>query len=91
MFSETQKQDSLELYFSFQQLSSGTGFKNRRTIIAAIAGLITKNSITVLIDRHGDHYGRCYRVFLPSGVLERRKELKIQIHPQTKKILPPMG
>lgn len=87
MVAETQKHSSLELYFSFQQLATRTGFKNRRTIIAAISGLVAKGSIEVLVDRHGDHFGKCYRVFLPSEVLERRKRLEILIHPQTKKVV----
>ena len=65
MLSETQKQETQELYFSVQALTTRTRFKNRRTIMAAIAGLLAKQSLAILIDRHGDHYGRCYRVFLP--------------------------
>lgn len=87
MNAETKKQGVLELYFSFQQLSRKTGFQNRRTIIAAINGLTAKKSIEILIDQHGDHHGRCYRVFTPKEIIERRKNSQIQIHPQTKKIL----
>lgn len=87
MIAETKKQGVLELYFSFQQLSRKTGFQNRRTIIAAINGLTAKKSIEILIDQHGDHHGRCYRVFTPKEIIERRKSSQIQIHPQTKKIL----
>lgn len=87
MVSETKKEGTLELYFSFQQLSRKTGFQNRRTIIAAISGLLAKQSVSVIIDQHGDHHGKCYKVFLPKEILERRRELKVQIHPQTKKIL----
>ena len=87
MIAETKKQGVLELYFSFQQLSRKTGFQNRRTIIAAINGLTAKKSIEILIDQHGDHHGRCYKVFTPKEIIERRKSSQIQIHPQTKKIL----
>lgn len=87
MISEAKKEGTLELYFSFQQLSRRTGFQNRRTIIAAIGGLLAKHSISILVDQHGDHHGRCYRIFLPAEVIEKRKQFQIQIHPQTKKIL----
>lgn len=87
MISEAKKEGTLELYFSFQQLSRRTGFQNRRTIIAAISGLLAKHSISILVDQHGDHHGRCYRIFLPIEIIEKRKQFQIQIHPQTKKIL----
>ncbi len=87
MLSEAKKEGTLELYFSFQQLSRRTGFQNRRTIIAAISGLLAKHSISILVDQHGDHHGRCYRIFLPIEIIEKRKQFQIQIHPQTKKIL----
>jgi hypothetical protein len=85
MYTETQRQECRELYFSIQTLLTRTGFKNRRTIIAAIQGLIEKRSIQVIVDRPGDHLGRSYLVYSPSEILEVRNQNGIKIHPQTKK------
>ncbi len=87
MVMEANRQECQELYFNFQDLSARTGFKNRRTIISAIQGLISKQSIDIVTERLGDHFGRCYRIYSPDEVLARRQEAGIKIHPQTKRFI----
>lgn len=87
MLSETNRQGLSELYFSFQDISKKTRFKNRRTIIVAIKGLIDKRSIDIVEDNSGSHLGRSYHVYMPQEIIDRREKEGIKIHPQTKKII----
>jgi hypothetical protein len=87
MLTETKQRESKDWYFTFSILSQLSGFRNRRTIISALEGLVAKKSIQVLKDRPGDKFGKRYRVFSPEEIIERRKKLKLNIDPQTRKVI----
>lgn len=87
MYSESRLEGSKDWYFTFGQLSEKTKLQNPRTLQGAIRGLIAKGSIEWIEGEPGSHFGKCYRIYEPKEVLERRRKLDIRIHPQSKKII----
>jgi hypothetical protein len=87
MYQETKIHNTQELYFTFLSLSEKTGFRNPRTIRAAIQGLIAKKSIAEIINKHGEHLGIRYRVFSPEEIVQNRIKDNVNIDFQSKKIV----
>ena len=87
MFAETVPYGRTEWYFRFSELCKKLRVKDKRTISSAIAGLVEKKSVEILVDKRGDHLGRCYRVYSPEEIVALRQASGIILHPQTKKII----
>lgn len=87
IYEETKAHNTKELYFTFLSLSELTGFRNPRTIRAALLGLVAKKSIEEILNKHGNHLGIRYKVFSPEEIIQRRIESNINIDFQSKKIL----
>ncbi|MEW6737189.1 MAG: hypothetical protein AB1489_38245 [Acidobacteriota bacterium] len=88
IYNETIPHQRQDWYFVYKDLARKTGYRNKRTIAAAIEGLAEKKSIDIILSRRGDKLGRRYRVYTPTQILARRKENNIEIDEQTKKIMP---
>lgn len=87
MYQEAKIHNTKELYFTFLSLAEKTGFRNPRTIRAAIHGLIAKKSIDEIVNKHGEHLGIRYRIFSPEEIIQNRTQANINIDFQSKKII----
>lgn len=91
MYRETISKGMRERHYGPKELCAKTGIRSDRTIRMAVRGLVQKFSIEIV--SHGAYFpqGPKYRVIEPREVLRRRRVVGMEIDPQTKKILSPVG
>lgn len=90
MYRETISKGTNSQYFGTKRLMTLTGIRGDHTVRRAIDGLIIKMSIEIIGTNYGNPIGPRYRVFSPKEIIERRKKFRIEIDPQTKKIITPV-
>lgn len=85
-------QGKRERYFTNKELLQATGIRSPYTVRVAIDGLEAKRSIEVILKAtNGNNYGDRYRIYTPKEIFARRREIGIEIDPQTKRIIPPLA
>lgn len=89
MYRETVSRGVRERHFGPKELCERTGIRSDRTIRTALDGLISKRSVEIVSHFNGSPLGPRYRVFEPKEIVSRRKAARIEIDPQSKKILTP--
>jgi hypothetical protein len=91
MYRETISKGMRERHYGPKELCAKTGIRSDRTVRMAVRGLVQKFSIEIV--SHGSYFpqGPKYRVVEPREVLRRRRAAGMEIDPQTKKILRPVG
>jgi hypothetical protein len=91
MYRETISKGMRERHYGPKELCAKTGIRSDRTIRLAVRGLVQKFSIEIV--SHGAYFpqGPRYRIIEPKEVLRRRRVAGMEIDPQTKKILSPVG
>ena len=91
MYRETVSRGVRERHFGPKELCEKTGIRSDRTIRTALDGLIEKLSIEIVSNSNGSPLGPRYRVYEPREIAGRRKTLGIEIDPQSKKFVTPVG
>jgi len=91
MYRETISMGTNSQYIGIKRLMTLTGIRGDHTVRRAIDGLIQKMSIEIVDANYGNPIGPRYRVFSPKEIIERRKKSRIEIDPQTKKIVTPVA
>jgi hypothetical protein len=91
MYRDTISKGIRERHFGNKELCTKTGIRSDLTVRKAIRGLKAKLSVEVVSHANYFPLGPRYRVYDPKEVMRRRREAGIEIDPQTKKIISPVG
>lgn len=87
MYQETIAHRRKERYFTAQGLCQKTGIASQTTVRVAIDGLVEKKSIEIVTRKGGGRLAIRYKIYSPSEIIVHRRQIKMKIDEQSKKIL----